>query len=127
MGHFIFLTLSLYFSRFWLASRCFCQVLVVLAQSYFIKNHASAFMRKTKLMNARCTQAPPAHVKHAQNNILQTMSYLLAKHWVECVGFEIVLIIIFLLSKGDDEVRVSLGQMYHNKATCMTKRKSVSE
>ena len=78
-------------------------------------------------MNARCTQALPAHVTHAQNNILRTMSYLLAKHWVECVGFEIVLIIIFLLSKGDDEVRISLEQMYHNRVTCMTKRKSVSK
>ena len=62
-----------------------------------------------------------------RKTIFFTMSHLLAKHWVECVGFEIVLIIIFLLSKGDDEVRVSLGQMYHNRATCMTKRKSVSE
>ena len=78
-------------------------------------------------MNARCTQALSERITHAQNNILQTMSYLLAKHWVECVGFEIVLIIIFLLSKGDDEVRISLEQMYHNRATCMTKRKSVSE
>ena len=74
-----------------------------------------------------CPQAPPCHGTHAQHNIPQTMSYLLAKHWVESVGFEIVLIIIFLLSKGDDQVRVSLEQMYHNRATCMTKRKSVPE
>lgn len=79
-------------------------------------------------MKARCTHATSVHVTRAQNKITRrTMSYLLAKHWVECIGFEIVLIIIFLLSKGDDEVRVSLKQMYHNRTTCMTKLKPVAE
>ena len=34
--------------------------------------------------------------------------HLLSKHWIECVGFVILLLIVFFLSKGYNEVGVSL-------------------
>ena len=40
----------------------------------------------------------------------RSASHLLSKHWIECVGFEILLLIVFFLSKGYNEVRVSLKE-----------------
>lgn len=42
--------------------------------------------------------------------------HLLSKHWIECVGFEILLFIVFFLSKGYNEVGVSLKEnnKFHN-------------
>ena len=37
-------------------------------------------------------------------------SHLLSKHWIERVGFVILLIVVFFLSKGYNEVGVSLKE-----------------
>lgn len=37
-------------------------------------------------------------------------SRLLSKDWIECIGFEIVLVVVFFLSKGHNEVGVSLKE-----------------
>lgn len=45
---------------------------------------------------------------------------LLSKQWVECIGLEIVLFIIFLLPKRHNEVWVSLREQLKKKSTSVT-------
>ena len=61
--------------------------------------------------NKVATKIQTPHLVHLEipaNRLGRKVFDLLAKHWVECVRLEVILLVIFLFSKRHDQVWISL-------------------